>query len=82
MDRIRLMVFLEEENWRIRVGDKLSRPYKSQNEAIRSAFDYAKTLAQEGLESEVVLKVLTYQFGPGGFFKAVPTPLRTLNDDA
>jgi len=81
MSGVRLMVLSRGESWRIRVGDKLSRPYSSRDEAVRSAFDNAKALAREGLESEVVMKVLTCQFGPDGFFKAFPTPLHTPNDE-
>ena len=78
MGGVRLMVLPKGESWRIRVGDKLSRP---RDEAVRSAFDNAKALAREGLESEVVMTVLTCRFGPDGFFKAFPTPLHTPNDE-
>jgi len=74
MGGIRLTVLSQEGGWRIRVGDKFSRPYPSQGEAVRAAFDRAKALGRDGFESEVVLNVLTCQFGPNDFFKTVPTP--------
>ena len=80
MSGIRLMVVSQEGNWRIRVGEKLSRPYRSQNEAVRAAFDRAKALGRDGLESEVVLNVLTCQFGPNDFFRTVPTPRHPRRD--
>ena len=73
MGGIRLTVLSQEGDWRIRVGESLSRPYRSQSEAIRAAFHRAKSLGEDGIESEVVLKVLTCQFGPNGHFKTVPT---------
>jgi hypothetical protein len=58
----------------VRFGETLSRPYKSQSEAVRAAFKHAMSMSKEGLEAEVVLKLMTCQFGPNGYFKAVPTP--------
>lgn len=76
MGGIRLTVLSREGTWRIRVGEKVSRPYRSQSEAVRAAFDRAKALSRDGFESEVVLNVLTCQFGPNDFFKTVPTRRR------
>jgi hypothetical protein len=82
MGGIRLMVLSQEGSWRIRVGEKFSRPYRSQGEAVQAAFDRAKALGRDGFESEVVLDVLTCQFGPNDFFKTVPTPRRPHEDSA
>lgn len=80
MGGIRLTVLSEKGEWRIKVGERFSRPFPSQNEAIRVAFDRARALGRDGRESEVVLNVLTCQFGPNDFFKAVPTPRRPHRD--
>lgn len=82
MGGIRLLVLSQEGNWRIRVGNKFSRPYRSQSEAVREAFDRARALGKDGFESEVVLNVLTCHFGPNDFFKTVPTPRRRREDSA
>lgn len=74
MGGIRLKVLSQEGEWRISIGEKVSRPFRSQNEAIRAALDRAQALGRQGHESEVVLKVLTCQFGPNNFFRTVPTP--------
>ena len=81
MGGVRMMILSNGESWRLSVGDKLSRPYSSRQEAVRAAFANAETLAREGLEAEVVMKVLTCQFGPNGSFKAFPTPLGAFNDE-
>jgi hypothetical protein len=73
MGGIRLTVLSDEGKWRIKVGERFSRPFRSQNEAIRAAFDRASALGRDGLDSEVVMNVLTCQFGPDNFFKTVPT---------
>jgi hypothetical protein len=74
MGGIKLLVLSEQGQWRIRVGEKLSRPFKSHGEAVRMAFDRALSLSKNGIESEVVMKVMTCQFGPNGFEKTIPTP--------
>ena len=70
----RLRVFPQDGVWRVRFGETLSRPYKSQSEAVRAAFKHAMSMSKEGLEAEVVLKLMTCQFGPNDYFKAMPTP--------
>lgn len=73
MGGIRLTVLSDQGKWRIKVGERLSRPFRSQNEAIRAAFDRATALGRDGLDAEVVMNVLTCHVGPDNFFKAVPT---------
>ena len=70
----RLRVFPQDGAWRVSFGDILSRPYKSQSEAIRAAFKRARAMSKAGLEAEVVMKLMTCRFGPDDYFKAVPTP--------
>lgn len=70
----RLRVFPQDGAWRVRFGETLSRPYKSQGEAVRAAFKHAKSMSREGLESEVVMTLMTCRFGPNDYFETVPTP--------
>jgi len=76
MGGIRLTVLSDEGQWRIKVGERLSQPFRSQSEAIRIAFDRARALGRDGRESEGVLNVLTCQFGPNDYFRTIPTPRR------
>ena len=73
MDSIRLTVVFYGGSWRLKVGETLSRPYISESEAIRAALSRAHKLGQEGIESEVVMKVMTCRFGPKGLVRTVPT---------
>ena len=74
------MVLSQEGVWRVRVGEKVSRAYESRQEALRAAFKHASAISKEGLESEVVMRVMTLQFGPNDHFKAIPT-LRDRTED-
>jgi hypothetical protein len=74
MGGIRLMVLSQKGAWRIKVGEALSPPFRSQSDAVRSAMRRATKISRDGFDAEVVMKVMTCQFGPNGFFKTVPTP--------
>jgi hypothetical protein len=71
------MVLSQEGAWRVRVGEVLSPPYRSHGDAVRSALNRARKLSADGIESEVVMRVMTCEFGPEGFVRTVPTPRDT-----
>ncbi len=73
MDGIKLMIDFHEGSWKMKVGDILSRPYKSESEAIGAAIKRARRIGRDGYESEVVMKTLTCRFGPNGLVETVPT---------
>jgi len=76
VDGIKLMVVFHDGSWKMKVGDTLSRPYKSEREAIGAAIKRARRLGRDGYESEVVMKMLTCRFGPNGLIETVPTRSR------
>ena len=75
MTGIRLMVQPSEEGiWQVRVGYAPWRHFQSQRAAISAALERARAMSRDGIECEVVMKIMTCQFGANGSFKAVPTP--------
>lgn len=75
-----LRVVSHEGAWRVSLGDALSRPYKSHKDAVKAALSRATEMSKEGLEAEVVMKVMTLKLGPDNYFKAVPTTRDTDRD--
>jgi hypothetical protein len=74
MAGIRLMVQPSDEGiWQVRVGYAPWRHFQSQHAAISAALERARAMSRDGIECEVVMKIMTCQFGANGFFKAVPT---------
>lgn len=64
----------KEDMWHVRIGYEPWRHFQSERAAMNAALQRAKEMSADGIECEVVMKVMTLQFGPEGFFKAVPTP--------
>ena len=75
MAGIRLMVHASQEGmWQVRIGMESWRHFQSQRAAISAALERARAMSRDGIETEVVMKIMTCKFGPNGSFKAVPTP--------
>jgi len=75
MPGVRLMVRPSGEGtWQVRLGYSSWRDFSSQRAAILGALERAKKMSRDGIETEVVMKMMTCQFGANGSFKAVPTP--------
>jgi hypothetical protein len=75
MTGIRLMVQPSDEGiWQVRVGYAAWRYFQSQRAAISAALERASAMSRDGIECEVVMKIMTCRFGANGSFKAVPTP--------
>lgn len=75
MAGIKLMVQRTEEEgmWQVKIGYTPWRHFQSQRAAIGAALERAKTMSLDGIECEVVMKIMTCRFAPGGFSKTVPT---------
>lgn len=74
MTGIRLMVQPSDEGiWQVRVGYAPWRHFQSQRAAISAALERARAMSRDGIECEVVMKIMTCRFGANGSFKAVPT---------
>ena len=69
----KIFVIRDGGGWSLRVGESRSRTYRSETEAIQSAFKRARALGQAGLEAQVVMRMLTCSFGPNGMKKTEPT---------
>jgi len=72
-----IQLLVESSNkdmWHVRIGFESWRQFQSEHAAMSAALQRAKAMGTDGIECEVVMKVMTFQFGPNGFFKAVPTP--------
>jgi hypothetical protein len=78
VNRIRLLVVFDAGSWKMKAGETLSRPYKSESDAISAAMKHAQKLGRDGHESEVVMKVMTCRFGPKGIVGIFPTRSRTV----
>jgi hypothetical protein len=66
MDPIEIVIVFDRGSWRMRVGEVLSPPYKTQGAAMQAAITRARSLGRDGYETEVVMPVLTCRFGPNG----------------
>jgi hypothetical protein len=74
VDRVKLAVVFHEDAWRLQVGERFSRPFNSDREAIQAAIRHAHNLGRQGHEAEIVMKAMTCLYGPNGLVRAVPTP--------
>ena len=74
MEPLKLTVTFHEGAWKMRVGDRLSRPFLSEREAISAAIHHAHDLGKQGYETQVVMKAMTCYYGPDGLVRALPTP--------
>ncbi len=62
------MVVFDAGSWKMKAGETLSRPFKSESDAISAAMKHGQKL-RDGYESEVVMKVMTCR------------PVRELSDE-
>jgi hypothetical protein len=72
--RIKLAVVFHEGAWKMQVGDKFSRPFNTEREAISAAIRHAHKLGRLGHETEVAMKAMTCYYDPNGLVRAAPTP--------
>jgi hypothetical protein len=72
-DPVEIFVVNEDGGWRIRVGETITQPHLTETDAIREAMDGARQLAAAGVESRVVMRLLTCPFHPRGMGRAFPT---------
>lgn len=74
MAGVRLLVRQGDNCWEVRLGVSPPLAFETQKAAIEAAMARAKKMATDGIEADVVMRVMTCRFGPNGSFKAVPTP--------
>ena len=72
-ESVKIAVVFHDDAWRLHVGEKFSRPFTSQREAIQAAIRHAHTLGRQGHEVEVAMKAMTCHYGRDGLVRAVPT---------
>ena len=70
---VEISVLKEEDGWKIQAGEMKSGAYTTYADAVQDAMDGARQLASAGIESHVVMRLLTCPFTRWGMGRAFPT---------